>query len=51
MRMVREAAENYEQLGFEVLLVAPEPVTLPDECAACRQALPNYRIVFTRKKH
>jgi hypothetical protein len=47
--MAREAAENYEQLGFEVLLVAPDPRTLGDECEACRPVLPNYRIVFTRR--
>ena len=50
MKAAKEAAETYQQLGFEVQVIAPDVQSLKAECAACREVLPNYRIVFTRRK-
>lgn len=49
-RAAKEAEENYRQLGFEVMLVPPDPETLRDECSDCKVVIGDYRIVFTRKK-
>jgi hypothetical protein len=44
-----EMAEQYQELGFEVLL---EPVdTSSEECTACITAAPDrYRTIYTRRK-
>ena len=44
-----EAAENYRELGFEVLL---EPVdTSSEECTSCLAAFSDrYKTIYTRKK-
>ena len=45
-----EMAEQYKELGFEVLL---EPVgTSSEECTSCITAFPErYKTIYTRMKH
>jgi len=45
-----EMAEQYKELGFEVLL---EPVDFSsEECTTCMTASPDrYRTIYTRRKH
>ncbi len=49
-RAAREAEENYTALGYEVLLVAPDPESLREECSGCKVVMEQYRVVFTRRQ-
>ncbi len=49
-RAAKEAEENYAQLGFDVLLVPPDPESLKEECSGCKVVVGDYRIVFTRRR-
>ena len=45
-----EMAEQYKELGFEVLLEPVDPSS--EECTVCITASPDrYRTIYTRKKH
>jgi len=49
-RAAKEAEENYTTLGYEVMLVPPDPESLKEECSGCKVVIGDYRIVFTRRK-
>jgi hypothetical protein len=46
-----EAAEEYGQLGFEVLLEPIDPQEMEGQCASCLlAACDQYKIIYTRRK-
>ena len=46
-----EAVEEYQELGFEVLLEPIDPQEMTEECTTCLMgACDRYKTIYTRRK-
>jgi len=47
-----EAVEEYQELGFEVLLEPIDPREMTEECTTClMSACDRYKTIYTRRKN
>ena len=49
-RMARDAMDTYQDVGYEVKLVALTGDSLKDECSGCKAIFQQFKAVYTRKK-
>ena len=49
-RMARDAVDTYQEVGYEVKLVALTGDSLKDECSGCKAIFQQFKALYTRKK-
>lgn len=49
-RMVREAAENYREMGWEVKILPHRIDNLAEECRGCALVLGSFSVIYTRAR-
>ncbi len=49
-RMARDAVDTYQEVGYEVKLVALTGDNLKDECNGCKAIFQQFKALYTRKK-
>ncbi len=48
-RMARDAVDTYNEVGYEVKLVALTGDALKDECSGCKAIFQQFKALYTRK--